>query len=165
MCFRFARFGQSVQVLKVLSLVILSVSLTAYIYPLLLKKYYFIFSCLSVSWNIFYKQNKKCKTFLQRFYFITEHFVFLLGFQGASRLCFISIVYTFLWKTITSKQFVDFQNLMKIEFCWMLIFKVLITLYLPWAHVRSNTRFEARSVQPFWRLLDTDTQTSKVYIL
>ena len=36
---------------------------------------------------------------------------------------------------------------------------------LHWGHVRSHKKFWARSVQPFWRLLDTDKQTDRQDLL
>ena len=72
------------------------------------------------------------------------------------------------WRTKT-KNFAHFQNLLKIKFCWRQIFKILI---IQKPSVRSRDirhTVWAGSVQPFWRLLDTNRQqtpkqTSKVYI-
>ena len=35
----------------------------------------------------------------------------------------------------------DFQNFMKIEFCWMLIIEIWSSINLPWGHVRFHTKF------------------------
>ena len=61
------------------------------------------------------------------------------------------------------KNYVDFQNLMKIEFCWRLIFKILIT-HKPFpCHARSYTKFGPDRFSRFdvyW--IQTDRQTEKV---
>ena len=54
-----------------------------------------------------------------------------------------------------------FKNLMKIEFWWRQIFETLIT-YKPSLGSREVPhKMWARSVQPFWRLLDTNGQTNR----
>ena len=62
------------------------------------------------------------------------------------------------------KNIVDFQNLMPIEFCWRLIFEILIT------HKPSLGSFEVPyKIQPlyqtFMRHKQTNWQTSKIYIM
>ena len=47
-------------------------------------------------------------------------------------------------------------TLMKIEFCWRLIFEILLSINLSWGHVRSHTQF--------WPDQFSHTQTSKVYV-
>jgi len=100
------------------------------------------------------------------------------GFQGASRPSSISIGTFSLCihcKTKQTKKFadfiikncVDFQNLMKIELCWRQIF------YHPFTSLGScevPDKIWDRSVQPFWRLLntnkvETNTQTNQVYYI
>jgi len=58
-----------------------------------------------------------------------------------------------------------FKNLMKIEFWWRQIFEILV-IHKPFlGSLGVPQKIWARSVQPFWRLLDTnkqtDTQTDK----
>ena len=57
--------------------------------------------------------------------------------------------------------FEDFQNLMKIEFCWRLIFEILIPINLLWGYVRSHIKADPDRFSQFWRLLDTNKQTYK----
>ena len=54
-----------------------------------------------------------------------------------------------------------FKNLMKIEFWWRQIFEILI-IHKPSLWSRDvPQKIWARSVQPFWRLLDTNKQTNR----
>jgi len=54
-----------------------------------------------------------------------------------------------------------FKNFMKIEFWWRQIFEILI-FHKPSLWSRDvPQKIWARSVQPFWRLLDTNKQTNK----
>ena len=84
----------------------------------------------------------------------------ILCLQGVSHLYHISIV------KFVKKKIVDFRNLMTIEFCRRLIFKILIVLSLGSCEV--PYKIWARSVQSFCRLLgknkQTGIQTSKAYI-
>ena len=65
-----------------------------------------------------------------------------------------------------------FKNLMKIEFWWRQIFEILIIHEPSLGSLDVPQKIWARSVQPFWRLLDTnkqtnrqtDKQTSQIYI-
>ena len=34
----------------------------------------------------------------------------------------------------------DFLNLLKFEFCWRLVFKILLSINLPWGYVKSHTK-------------------------
>ena len=65
---------------------------------------------------------------------------------------------------ISSKHFMDFQNfnsLMKLKFWWRQIFEILI-IHKPSLGLRNVPhKIWAWSVQPFWRLLDTNRQTPK----
>ena len=108
-------------------------------------------------------QGKYCQVPL----FLFSNFppVLIQGFQGAPRPTSISIGSFSLVcnvKTKTKKfadfilKSVDFQNLMKIEFCC----RFSSSIAFPWGHVRSYTKF-GRSVQPFGRLLDIRKQTDR----
>ena len=66
------------------------------------------------------------------------------------------IVYRFYKKNV-----MDFKNLMRIEFCWMQIFKVLIIYKHSLGTCEVRHKNFARSVQPFWRLLDKKEQTDR----
>ena len=100
-------------------------------------------------------------------------YIYTLGFKGASRPSSISWTFSLCMhrETKTNKvrgfnknNFVDFQNLMKIEFCWKLIFEILILHKPTMGSCEVSHNIWARLVQPFWCLLHTNKQTSKVYI-
>jgi len=59
------------------------------------------------------------------------------------------------------KNFVDFQNLLTIKFCWRQIFEILI-IHKPSLGSRVVPhKIWSRSVQPFCRLLNTNKQTPR----
>ena len=57
-----------------------------------------------------------------------------------------------------------FSNWMKIEFCWRQIFEILIMHKPSHGSCEVPHKIWAWSVQPFRRLLNTNRQTSKVYL-
>jgi len=83
------------------------------------------------------------------FYFNCEHFLFIyIAKQKRKKFC-------------RFKKMVDFKNLMKFEFCWMQIFENSI-IHKPSLGSRGvPLKIWAPSVQPVWRLLDTNGQTDK----
>ena len=67
-------------------------------------------------------------------------------------------------KRKNKQKLTDFQNLMKIDFCWRQNFDILL-VHKPSYEIPH--KIWARSMQPFWRLLDTNKQTDKtnLYII
>ena len=99
---------------------------------------------------------------------------FFLALEGASRpssklivnmfsLCTsknkIKIIRGFSQKI--SRIFKIFKNLMTIEFWWRQIFEILIFHKPSLGCLDVPQKIWARSVQPFWRLLDTNKQTNR----
>ena len=90
-------------------------------------------------------------------------------FEGAPRPLFLLWTFSLCirWKTKTKqkvcgfyqKNFVDFVNLMKIEFRWSFENLIIYKPSLVSCDVRSHTKFGPDLVQMFWRLLDTIEQT------
>ena len=60
-----------------------------------------------------------------------------------------------------SRIFKIFKNLMTIEFWWRQIFEILMIHKPSLKSLDVPQKIWARSVQPFWRLLDTNKQTNK----
>ena len=85
-----------------------------------------------------------------KLYFNCEHFLFVNIVKEKQKIA-----------DFLKKNFVVFWNLMKIEFCWKLVFEGL-NIHIPslWSR-KVPQKIWARSVQPFSSLLDTNKQTYK----
>ena len=99
---------------------------------------------------------------------MNEHNFNLLGFQShPSSISIVNICSFYTLYNTNNENCVDFQNLMKIEFCWSLSFENSIIRRPSLESVEVPHKIWALLVQPFCRLFDknkqTNTMTSKVY--
>ena len=99
------------------------------------------------------------------------------GFQGTSHISSISIVNIFSFYTsyivnkikkkvrrFSEKDFVDFDNLMEIKFCWRLIFEILIIHKPSLGSCDVTHKIWARSVQLFFVYwIQTNRQAKYIY--
>ena len=88
-----------------------------------------------------------------------KSFIKILALEGASRPSSKLIVNMF--SLCTSRIFKILKNLMTIEFWWRQIFEILMIHEPSLGSLDVPQKNWARSVQPFWRLLDTNKQTNK----
>ena len=131
--------------------------------------------------NIIFLFHSPFQVFILVFPFLVTLFLhnmslncYLLALEGASRPSPKLIVNMFSLCTSFNKTkiirgfsrkiswiFKIFKNLMTIEFWWRQIFEILIFHKPSLGSLDVPQKIWARSVQPFWRLLDTNKQTDK----
>ena len=93
---------------------------------------------------------------------MNEHNFNLLGFQShPSSISIVNICSFYTLYNTNNENCVDFQNLMKIEFCWRLIFEVVIIHKPSHGSCEIPHKIWARLDQSIWRLLNTNRRTDK----
>jgi len=102
--------------------------------------------------------------------------LFLIYFSWRESAWIVLWIFKVIWKTYVNKnddlfftslysgRIVNFQNLMKIKFCWRLIFEILI-IHKPWGHVRSPKKFGPDRFSRFdYKHVNKQTDKQRIYI-